>query len=755
MSAALDLVVQRLKEHNCSPTEHGTATCPAHDDKRASLTFKAGDKGVVLHCHAGCSQAAVVEALGLKMGDLFDDASGNGKRREVASYDYTDETGKLLFQVVRFEPKDFRQRKPDGHGGWDWKLGDTRRVLYRLPAAIKAVKAGRVVYIPEGEKDVATLVSWDLDATCNPGGASKWKPEYSEVLRNAHVVIIPDADRPGREHAAAVAASLAGVAADVRVVELPVGKDVTAWRDSHGGTREKLQALVTHPPEPAQVEIGTATTTYLLTDGGNAERFARDHAGKVRYCGAWGRFLRWDDTRWQANDDGAVERMAKATVRAMIAEAVNLPDDNPNRKRAVLWAVQSDSRARRDALLDLAKSEPGVSVRPAELDVQPYLLNVTNGVIDLRDGHLLPHNPDLLLTKLAQVEYRPDAKAPLFDAYLERVLPDEQVRRFMQRFLGYCLTAYVSEQVLLFLWGVGANGKTTLVNIIMFTLGGYARQAAPDLLMQRTGDHHPTELADLLGARFVPTVEVQEGRRLAEVLVKQLSGGDRLKARYMRQDFWEFEPTHKLVLVANHKPVVRGTDYAIWRRILMVPFNVTIPPDERDPRLPEKLKAEAPGILRWLVEGCLAWQRDGLRPPASVVAATGAYQHEMDALGGWIDEHCIESFDAWAWSDDLYADYMKWCETAGERHLRRVDFGTRLTERGFTATKGLKGRRRWLGIGLVDRSGGTGGAGGGLFGITTTRELSLSAIPESTPPMPPTPPREPGDDDEFIPREAL
>ncbi len=188
------------------------------------------------------------------MADLFDDSSGNGKRREVASYDYVDENGTLLYQVVRFEPKDFRQRRPDGSGGWVWKMGDVRRVLYRLPAVIEAVKAGRTVYVAEGEKDVATLVSFGLDATCNPGGAGKWRPEYSETLRGAHVVILPDADKPGREHAAGIAAALSGVAADVCIVELPVGKDVTAWRDSHGGTREKLETLILHPPEPARIE---------------------------------------------------------------------------------------------------------------------------------------------------------------------------------------------------------------------------------------------------------------------------------------------------------------------------------------------------------------------------------------------------------------------------------------------------------------------------------------------------------------------
>ena len=243
MSAALDRVRAALDAHGCKPTDRGTAKCPAHKDDRASLTFGKGDKGAVLCCHAGCSQEAVVGALGLKMADLFDDAGGNGKRREVAAYDYVDEAGALLFQVVRFEPKDFRQRKPTGNGGLEWKLGTTRRVIYRLPETITAVKAGRIIFVVEGEKDVATLVAWGFDATCNAGGAGKWKPEHSETLRGAHVVIIPDADKPGRDHAASVAASLAGVAAKVKVVELPGAKDTTAWAVA-GGTREDLMRLV-------------------------------------------------------------------------------------------------------------------------------------------------------------------------------------------------------------------------------------------------------------------------------------------------------------------------------------------------------------------------------------------------------------------------------------------------------------------------------------------------------------------------------
>ncbi len=253
MSAALDRLRTALAAHECQPTDRGVAHCPAHDDGTASLSFKQGDKGVLVKCFAGCTAAAITEALGLRMSDLFDE-NGNGQRREVATYDYTDEDGTLLFQVVRFAPKGFRQRRPNGHGGWVWKLGNTRRVLYRLPLVIEAVKAGRTVYVVEGEKDVATLVGWGLDATCNPMGAGKWRAEYSEALRGAHVVIIPDADIEGRRHAASVAASLSGVAAEVRKVELPAGKDATAWRDSHGGTREALEALVANPPPAVPVE---------------------------------------------------------------------------------------------------------------------------------------------------------------------------------------------------------------------------------------------------------------------------------------------------------------------------------------------------------------------------------------------------------------------------------------------------------------------------------------------------------------------
>jgi putative DNA primase/helicase len=244
MSAAVDRLRDALKACGCEPNDRGEAHCPAHEDRRASLTFREGKDGrALVTCHAGCNVEAITGALGLTTHDLFVPESGNGKRREIATYPYCDEAGELLYEVVRYEPKDFRQRRPDGHDGWVWKLDkDTRRVLYRLPATLDAIKAGRTVFVLEGEKDVQALVGWGCDATCNPGGAGKWRPEYSETLRGASVVIIPDADKPGRDHAAKVAQALKGVAARVLVVELPA-KDAAAWK-AGGGTPEELRALV-------------------------------------------------------------------------------------------------------------------------------------------------------------------------------------------------------------------------------------------------------------------------------------------------------------------------------------------------------------------------------------------------------------------------------------------------------------------------------------------------------------------------------
>ncbi|KKL83177.1 hypothetical protein LCGC14_1977380 [marine sediment metagenome] len=371
-----------------------------------------------------------------------------------------------------------------------------------------------------------------------------------------------------------------------------------------------------------------------------------------------------------------------------------------NDKALADHAKRTESEARIAAMIALAASEPGIPVRPAELDADPWLLNVQNGTLDLRTGTLRVHEGADLITKLAPVNYDPAAECPLWLAFLDRIMEGKaSLIEFLQRSAGYSLTGDISEQVLFFFYGRGRNGKSTFLTTILTLLGDYGRQAAPGLLTMKRHDAHPTERADLMGARFVASIEVEQGRRLAEALVKELTGGDRQKARFMRGDFFEWEPTHKLYLAVNHRPVVTGTDLAIWRRIRLVPFSVRIPEEEQDRNLSAKLKGEASGILNWALEGCLAWQGDGLGAPLEVVEATASYRAEQDVLGAFIDDECTLAEDAKATAKSLYAAYREWSKAHGEEPATQTAFGLQLGERGLRASRG-RSARWWRGIGL-------------------------------------------------------
>jgi putative DNA primase/helicase len=298
-----------------------------------------------------------------------------------------------------------------------------------------------------------------------------------------------------------------------------------------------------HDDDDARVLVPHATG-FNLTDMGNAERLAAGYGEDLRYVHQWNKWLRWDGRRWVVDNRGEVVKRAKLTVRSIYGEAAQVEDED-ERESLVKHAIRSESRNRIGAMIGLAQSEPGMPVDVGELDSDPWLLNVENGTIDLRSGKLRAHDPENLISKLTPVEYALNAEAPTWDAFLKRVLPSEEVRTFVQRAVGYSLTGDVSEQVLFFLHGSGANGKSTFLNAMLDTLGDYSQQAAPELLTVKN-NAHPTELARLKGARFVPSVEVEEGKRMAESLVKQMTGGDRIAARFMRQDFFDFEPTHKV-----------------------------------------------------------------------------------------------------------------------------------------------------------------------------------------------------------------
>jgi putative DNA primase/helicase len=329
---------------------------------------------------------------------------------------------------------------------------------------------------------------------------------------------------------------------------------------------------------------------------------------------------------------------------------------------------------------------------------------VKNGVLDLRTGELREARREDLLTKQCAVEFDASARCPEWEKFLARILPDPAVRGFVQRALGYALTGDTREQCFFLLHGTGANGKSTLLNAVKALLGDYAQQSPACAFMaqrQPNGGAATPEIARLRGARFVSSIETEDGQRLAEELVKTLTGQDTVTARHLYSEHFEFQPAFKLWLAANHRPTIRGDDYAIWRRIRLVPFAVQIPEHERDKELPETLLAEAAGILAWLVRGCLSWQRDGLGEPEAVRTATQEYRDEQDIIAEFLDDACVLEPQASETAGRLYGAYRQWAESAGHRGvMTKTKFGRRLTdsERGIervkgTATKTYKGVR--------------------------------------------------------------
>ncbi len=440
----------------------------------------------------------------------------------------------------------------------------------------------------------------------------------------------------------------------------------------------------------------TGPTPRHLTDLGNARRLVFELSSELRFCHTNGKWYVWDGQRWALDETAEVMRFAKLTALDILTEAAKI-EDNDKCKELVKHAMRSQSEPKLRAMLKLAESELGIPVLLEEFDCDPFLLNVKNGTIDLRTGELKPHRRDDLITRIIKVPYDPSATCPVWDRFLFQVLGGStSLVEFLCRAVGYSLTGDTREHVLFFLHGAGANGKSTMLNVLLSLLGAYGKQVEPDLLLVRHGDAHPTGLADLEGARLAVAMEIEDGRRLAESLVKQITGGDRLTARKMRQDFREFWPTHKTWLGANHKPNVKGTDNAIWRRIHLIPFNVTISRGEQDQSLPAKLKEEFPGILAWAVRGCLEWAANGLGIPDEVAEATAAYRAEEDILAGFLSEHCSIEPSAKVGSTELVEAYRKWSGT----NISQKALAPRLRERGFERIKTRSGVR-WRGLRLL------------------------------------------------------
>jgi len=641
--------------------------CPAHDDHKPSLSVSEGDEGrVLLHCHAGCGSEAVVAALGLTMADLFEPNGGGlekGMSKIVATYDYVDENGDLLFQVCRLESKSFRQRRPDGNEGWIWDLDGVRRVLYRLPRVLEAAKACETVYVVEGEKDVESIEAAGAVATCNPGGAGKWREEYSQSLVGARCIVIADDDDPGRRHAQAVVVSLRTAGIEVELLRPARGKDAADHLEQGRG----LDDFVPLPQPLLAQDSDISSDEFHRSDTGNAQLFARMHGQNARYDFLRGRWLLWRGHHWVPDTDGEIYRIAEDVARKRYEDAWELSDKSEARQ-ASGYAIGAENRTRMVAMLDLARSQVPIANSGETWNIDPMLLGVPNGVVDLRSGKLRDGRRGDGITHVTGVRYDPDAVGDRWLQFLHEVFGgDGDLIDFVQRAVGYSLTGDVGEQCLFLLHGVGANGKSTFLNAIRHVAGAYGYNMPFSTVEMRGRCAVPNDLAALVGRRLVTSSETSETTRLNESRVKALTGGDPITARFLHQEYFTFQPVGKFWLGVNHKPRVEDDSHGFWRRVRLIPFERQFPGDKN---LEAQLQAEAPAILAWAVHGCLLWQKRGLDPPDCVLSATDEYRQESDPLEAFLAEQIEETGDDMALPvRDIVKAYADWAsrEGLGER----------------------------------------------------------------------------------------
>ena len=611
----------------------------------------------------------------------------------TAKWDYLDAAGHLIAVVYRYDPPwQKKQFRP-----WDAKRRKMTppdpRPLYNQPGMASSAQ----VVLTEGEKCAQALIDAGIVATTAMHGANApvdktdWSP-----LSGKTVLIWPDRDKPGWEYATQAAQAVLAAGAKSCHVLYPPEDAPEGW-DAADAIAEgfDVATFLAHGPrlqmhDVADVDdpVVSSDESVWGTEDALALAFTRRYHRDWRYVAAWGRWLVWDGQRWRTEDTLAATDLIRSVCRQTAVRA-----DNPK------VAAKLASSGTVSGVERLARSDRRHAATTDEWDADPWLLNTPGGVVDLKSGRKRPNERGDRMTKITTAT--PNGDCPQWSAFLSDVTGgDADLQAYLQRMVGYCLTGVTSAHALFFLYGTGANGKSVFANVISTILGDYAATASMDTFVETRGERHPTDLAGLRGARFVTAIETEQGRRLNESKVKAITGGDKISARFMHKDFFEYTPQFKPVIVGNHKPAIRNIDEAMRRRMHMIPFTVTIPPERRDPRLTEKLLAERDGILAWAVAGCLAWQREGLNPPASVQAATEEYFEAEDALGRWLDERCVQEVNAKSLTAELFTDWKQWADGAGEFIGSQRRFSDLLITRGIQKWRNSAGVRGFQGIGL-------------------------------------------------------
>ena len=467
--------------------------------------------------------------------------------------------------------------------------------------------------------------------------------------------------------------------------------------------RPALRALPPVPPaddEGPEAELPVERKKYHRTEMGNAERLLDSYGDRLRYTKATG-YVAWDGRRWKAGAELQAETWAKAVIRDIYREAADLASEAAQAgedgerdhlageaQELMKWAMSSEKAKMVNAMLMLARSACAVDI--TRFDNEPWMFNCDNGTVDLHSGELRPHRKNDHLMQITSVAYNPAAQCPTWERVVREVMLDDmEMVAYLQRVIGRALTGDVSEQEWYLMVGEGENGKSVVMETLARVMGEYAHMMAPESITMtgqpRKGHEASPDIAMLKGKRFVRVTETQEGARIDAARVKSLSGGDEQTARFLNKDLFTFRPTATIFIYTNHRPETRETTHAYWRRVRYVPFDLNLRehPERKDEHLMEKLLAELPGILAWCVQGCLAWQREGLKPPKRVLEATEAYRADSDVLKDFIETHCLVRGDYEVRASALYAKYVEWCKETGERQQNMRRFGKAITERGF------------------------------------------------------------------------
>ncbi|KIL42905.1 DNA primase family protein [Jeotgalibacillus campisalis] len=437
--------------------------------------------------------------------------------------------------------------------------------------------------------------------------------------------------------------------------------------------------------------------TYSLTDLGNAKRLIDQYGDKIKYSHKQESWLLWDGSRWAYDFQERVLLFAQTISNEIRKDAMNI-DDEKKQKAMFKFANDTENLARLKAMVNTARFQSEIVVDMDQLDKDPYLFNLSNGTFNLRTGRLQEHKKTDLISKKSNVNFDPSTKCEVWDKFLNKIMgEDRSMIDYLKRIIGYSLTGDTSEQKFFFLYGGGRNGKSTFLEVINHIIGEYADTTPMNTFIQQKQEGISNDIAGLKGSRFVTAQETEKGRQFAESKIKQLTGGGKIKARFLHKEFFEYNPQFKIVIAGNHKPIVKETKEAIWNRIRLIPFAIRIEDHERDPHLKEKLISEASGILNWIIEGCADWLENGLQCPTSVTSATENYREDMDVVKKFLDD-CI-TFNPLAKEafKNIHATYNAWAQENGEYEMSSKALGGNLKERGFKA-KTIVGQRHYEGL---------------------------------------------------------